>query len=69
MTAKSCTGCRFWSEMVAATSDVDGEVEALCLHESKAGLSFPERMVRRGCEQYAPGVAIDDPALRENEEL
>lgn len=63
----SCGGCKFWSEMIAGTSMVDGEIEAYCLHESMEGKGYHARMVRRGCEFKEIGIPIDHPALREEE--
>lgn len=54
---QTCEGCKFWSELIAQSTD-DMETEALCLNERS---TFRGKFVRNGCDEYVVGRAIDDP--------
>lgn len=56
----TCDGCKYWSELVAASEGCD-PIKAMCLNPDSGHY---QKMVRRGCEDKQEGRAIDDPSYR-----
>ena len=56
----TCSGCRFWSEMIAES--VPAGVRAMCLNESSGSFST-YTLGRHRCEHWQDGQlgAIDQP--------
>jgi hypothetical protein len=58
MKPSACSGCKFWSEMIAQSVG-GGPVEAWCLNDLSP---HRNRYVYRGCEHRVEGVPVDMPA-------
>jgi hypothetical protein len=52
-----CDGCKFWSEMVAASIGCE-PMKAMCLNSESHRY---QKMVNSGCDKYEAGRPVDDP--------
>lgn len=60
ITPKTCSNCKFWSDLMARWSNDDG-MRAMCLNDN--GPKFQRYMNRVGkCEAHVAGLPIDGEA-------